>query len=136
MSETYAAGYGCPPQKCNCCGQTAPLVSYGEADRGGHTWTHSVCEPCRAGCTSDEDGRPLHVGPDSQVLSDGTFAARSWAVLIDAPRMQTRVQEDDCLGALKGNWQMAASYEAACKVRDELLAEGWAEAPYDGDCRF
>lgn len=52
--------YESRPVRCECCGQPAASVVYGEADSTGHVWTHYVCAQCHARCTSDEEGRPLH----------------------------------------------------------------------------
>lgn len=46
---------------CECCGAGRATRSYGEADRSGHLWHHSVCEQCSEHCSSDEDGNPVHV---------------------------------------------------------------------------
>lgn len=55
--------YDPTPQRCQCCGLGKPTVPYGEADSTGHVWTYYTCEQCQAHCTSDEEGRPLHLEP-------------------------------------------------------------------------
>jgi hypothetical protein len=50
------------PTPCECCGSTAaPVYPYGEADASGHMWHHVRCAECKAHCTSDDDGNPVHV---------------------------------------------------------------------------
>lgn len=50
--------------RCECCGlPSEDIVSYGEADSHGHTWTHHVCVQCSRQCSSDEEGTPVHMKP-------------------------------------------------------------------------
>lgn len=46
---------------CQCCGAAPATVHYGEADSHGHAWQHSVCQDCYDDCSSDEEGRPVHL---------------------------------------------------------------------------
>ncbi len=53
--------YAPSPIPCECCGAPSGGIPYGEADSQGHTWTHYTCDECQSNCTSDEEGRPVHV---------------------------------------------------------------------------
>jgi hypothetical protein len=61
MSETGDI-YDCRRRACECCGRDdVDAFPYGEADSTGYLWTHYACTACQSGCTSDEEGRPVHL---------------------------------------------------------------------------
>lgn len=48
---------------CECCGAAPATVTYGEPDATAHLWMYYVCEPCHKHCSSDGEGRPVHMLP-------------------------------------------------------------------------
>lgn len=50
-------------RRCECCGgEGLSLTTYKESDSSGHIRHYSTCAACQAGCTSDDEGQPFHLG--------------------------------------------------------------------------
>lgn len=59
---------------CECCRRAPGGATYGMADHAGQVRHHHVCAPCSAGCSTDDDGGPVHMLPGWPGTAE-TFAA-------------------------------------------------------------